>query len=244
MVLAVGGDGVADALTARGFRPLRASEDLAQSSEVADLAAAVLIGYGPRVAWFDLAAAHWAIQRGKPWIATNTDLTVPLPFGSAPGNGAMVGLLRNSTGTTPTVVGKPKPALFDALAEQVGSRNLLVIGDRLDTDIDGALAAGMDSLLVLTGVHGLPDLVSRPTDAWPTYIAHDLRSLHAEPARVWVDGDHLRTDSDHPLVAAVARAALGLESGAPTFGPSPLIDVRGVRSARPAQASVAATVSR
>lgn len=230
-ILAVGGEGVASALQAAGLVPLRASQDLAESSAIADRAVAVLVGYGPLVAWFDLAAAHWAITRGKPWFATNTDPTVPLPFGRAPGNGAMVGLLARSSGVDPTVIGKPQPALFNALAAQIGTRDALVIGDRLDTDIDGALAAGMPSLLVLTGVHGLEDLALRAADAWPTFVAEDLRALHGPVVRVWRDREGLHGDSEHPLVAAVLAAARG---SAPTWTPSvddpaPLIDVSGLR---------------
>lgn len=230
-VLAVGGDGVAQAIVGVGLVALRASEDLATCDAVADRASAVLVGYGPKVAWFDLAAAHWAIARGRPWFATNTDPTVPLPYGPAPGNGAMVGLLRNSTGVEPMVIGKPKPSLFDAIAATLETRDVLVIGDRLDTDIDGALAAGMDSLLVLTGVHGPQELAQRDLARWPSYIAQDLRSLRGPVARIWRDGQRLVSDTSHPLVEQVLAAAQGLhvQPEALTAGPSPLIDVRGVR---------------
>lgn len=225
-VLAIGGDGVAQGLLDAGLTPLRASADLEQASAVADAAQAVLIGYGPLVAWFDLAAGHWAIERGKPWYATNTDPTVPLPFGKAPGNGAMVGLLRTSTGVAPTVIGKPQPALFHALVEHLGTRDALVIGDRLDTDIDGALAAGLPSLLVCTGVHGPADLLDRPASTWPDYIAQDLRSLQQEP----VDPRDANADG-HPLVAAVRSVLQGQApaSWEPTDAASPLLDLRAAR---------------
>lgn len=233
-VLAVGGDGVADSLVAVGLVPLRASQDLAECNEVADRAAAVVMGYGPTVAWFDLATAHWAIERGKPWFATNTDPTVPLPFGRAPGNGAMVGLLRTSTGINPTVIGKPQPALFEALASKLATREVLVIGDRLDTDIDGALAAAMDSLLVLTGVHEPRDLALRPTSQWPTFVAQDLRSFTQPVVKLRFEQGQVVADalSDDPLVRAVVDAAEGRESasGWKSDGPSPLIDVRALAS--------------
>ena len=227
-VLAVGGDGVAGALSSVGLVALRASQDLAKSNDVANAAVAVLIGYGPQVAWFDLATAHWAIERGKPWFATNTDPTVPLAYGLAPGNGAMVGLLRNSTGVEPEVIGKPKPTLFNALAEQLGTRDILVIGDRLDTDVDGAIAAGLDSLLVLTGVHGVAELALRPTDVWPTLVAQDLRGLQAPIARIWREGGNVVADSKHPLVDALVLAAQGIGTmiDADMLEVSPLVDVR------------------
>ncbi len=230
-VLAVGGDGVAEALLSEGLSPLRASQDLAMSNDVANGAAAVLVGYGPLVAWFDLATAHWAIERGKPWFATNTDPTVPLAFGRAPGNGAMVGLLIHSTGVEPVVIGKPKPTLFNALAAQLETRDILVIGDRLDTDIDGAIAAGLDSLLVLTGVHGIADLALRPTDAWPMLIAQDLRGLHAPIARIWRDGGNVLADSEHPLVGALVQAARGTHTkiDIAMLEAAPLVDVSALR---------------
>ena len=231
LVLAVGGDGVADALLSVGLVPLRASQDLAISNDVANVAAAVLVGYGPQVAWFDLAAAHWAIERGRPWFATNTDPTVPLAYGRAPGNGAMVGLLRNSTGVEPLVIGKPKPTLFNALAERLGTRDILVIGDRLDTDIDGAIAAQLDSLLVLTGVHGIAELALRTTEVWPTLVAQDLRGLHAPVARIWREGGKVLTDSEHPLVDALVLAAQGIPTmiDVDMLEAPPLVDVRALR---------------
>lgn len=232
-VLAIGGEGVAESLHAAGLVALRASEDLAASSAAADAAMAVLIGYGPRVAWFDLAAAHWAIMRGKPWVATNTDPTVPLPFGNAPGNGAMVELLERSTGSTPTVIGKPKPSLFEELARALGTRRVLVIGDRLDTDIDGAIAAGMDSVLVCTGVHGPADLAARPATRWPTYVAQDLRSLLFEPTPL--SQHELESARSTSLAGAVVAALRGnAQIGTwRTEAPSPLFELRGMPTNRP-----------
>lgn len=229
-VLAVGGEGVASSLLDVGLVPLRAVEDLAENSSLADLAEAVLVGYGPKVAWFDLATAHWAIERGKPWFATNTDPTVPLPYGRAPGNGAMVGLLHRSTNVEPTVIGKPQPALFDALAAELGTRNALVIGDRLDTDIDGAIAANMDSLLVLTGVHGPSDLAARSTATWPGFIAQDLRSLESQVIRLRREGGRVVADSTHPLARALECAAAGdtPNMDSRTAEASPLFDARGI----------------
>lgn len=212
-VLAVGGEGVANALESVGLTPLRASADLDATHVAIEQAAAVLIGYGPLVAWFDLAAAHFAITRGIPWFATNTDATVPTKYGRAPGNGAMVNLLRASTGDEPIVIGKPQPGLFEACMARHGSSDLLVVGDRLDTDIDGAVATGLDSLLVLTGVHGLSDLAHQPLAHWPTFVAPDLRSLAlpaATPklaAGVWVPS------TASPFERDIVRFLNGMRSG-------------------------------
>lgn len=238
-VLAVGGEGVAVSLLAVGLQPIRSSADMATANAVADRARAVVVGYGPLVAWYDLAAAHWAIERGARWIATNTDATVPLQFGRAPGNGAIVGLLQRSTGRKPEVIGKPQPRLFQELVRRSAAERALVVGDRLDTDIDGAISAGLDSLLVCTGVHGPADLEERDFTAWPTYVARDLRSLHSGTVRVELDAGRVVADSDDPLtraVVAAANARLGVRApGAPgasrdgergsELDASPLIDV-------------------
>ena len=149
--------------------------------------AAVAQGYGPQVGWSDLAEASVAIRAGALWLATNTDLTLPSPRGPLPGNGSLVAALRTALGREPdVVVGKPEPALFVTAARRVNAGRALVVGDRLDTDIEGAVRAGMDSLLVLTGVHNLDDLAEAPENQRPTFVAKDLSGLFAapEPLRV------------------------------------------------------------
>ena len=232
-VLAVGGPGVAWALETAGLRPLRASAELAVGDDVARRAAAVMMGYGPAVAWHDLAAASWAIQRGVPWMATNTDSTVPTPFGRAPGNGSLVRALIHATGCEPLIAGKPQPTLFETTIAEIGTRDVLVIGDRFDTDIDGAAACGIDSMLVLTGVHGLAELAAQPFERWPQFIAQDLRSLTADVVTVERDGESLSTASDHPLATAVvvaARDRMGQHLERPAYvateAVAPVVDVR------------------
>jgi glycerol-1-phosphatase len=142
--------------------------------------AAVVQGYSPDVAWTDLADACVAIRAGAWWVATNTDRTLPSPRGPLPGNGALVAALAAALSRDPDrVVGKPDPAFFASVAELAGSRRPLVVGDRLDTDIAGARAAGMDSLLVLTGVTGAGEARSARGDQRPTHIGDDLGALLA-----------------------------------------------------------------
>ena len=94
-----------------------------------------------------------AVRAGARWVATNTDRTLPSGRGPLPGNGSLVAVLRTALGRDPdVVVGKPEPALFATAARRAGAGRTLVVGDRLDTDIEGARRAGLDSLLVLTGV--------------------------------------------------------------------------------------------
>lgn len=172
-VLAVGGPGVAAALEEVGLRAVGTSA----SSGVT--VAAVLQGYGADVGWRDLAEAAYAVQAGARWVATNDDATLPTERGSAPGNGMLVAAVRAATEVDAEVVGKPHTPLYELSAAVLGTSpgRTLAIGDRLDTDIAGAAAAGMDSLLVLTGVSGVADLAAAPLGARPRFVAADLRCL-------------------------------------------------------------------
>lgn len=176
-VLAVGGPGLSAALHEYGLEPVTAVELAADPSGGV---AAVLQGLGHDIGWPDLAQAAYAIQAGATWVATNLDRTLPTEHGLAPGNGAMIAAVRCAVGSDPVAVGKPAADLYELAAHAAGASldQMLAIGDRLDTDITGAQAAGMDSLMVLTGVDGPVDL-SRVTDPVlrPTYVASTLAAL-------------------------------------------------------------------
>src|SRR5206468_12874974 len=105
------------------------------------------------------AQAALVVAAGAEWIATNTDTTLPTARGLQPGNGTLVAAVAAATGRRPVVAGKPERALVDEAVRRVGGSRPLAVGDRLDTDIQGAVRAGMDSLLVLTGVSRLEDLI-------------------------------------------------------------------------------------
>jgi hypothetical protein len=127
-------------------------------------------------------------------MATNTDRTLPSPRGPLPGNGSLVSVLRTALDRDPdVVVGKPAPALFETAASLSKSKRPLAVGDRLDTDIEGAVGAGMDSLLVLTGVSGPAELLAAPPQRRPTYVAADLSGLFgdASAARLPAGTDEL-----------------------------------------------------
>lgn len=167
-VLVIGGDGLRQALLGHGLTLVSSADDDP---------VAVVQGYRPDTTWQDLAEAAYAVQRGVPWFAANTDRTMPTAHGIAPGNGALVGAVAAATGTWPTVAGKPEPALHRETMLRTHARHPLIVGDRLDTDIEGANRAGVDSLLVLTGVTRLEQLRDAPAEQQPTYVAQDLRGL-------------------------------------------------------------------
>ncbi|MCX7521347.1 HAD-IIA family hydrolase [Microbacterium sp. STN6] len=170
-VLVVGGDGLVDELTKAGYGVTRSADDGP---------AAVVQGFSKDVGWRDLAEASFALgsDADMPWIATNTDWTLPVERGLAPGNGTLVSAVHSAVGRLPEVAGKPETPIFDAATERFAARHPLFIGDRLDTDILGANRAGMDSLMVLTGVDHAKQLIAVDRNSRPTFIVEDLRGLH------------------------------------------------------------------
>ncbi|AYF28295.1 HAD family hydrolase [Micromonospora tulbaghiae] len=179
-VLVVGAEALRAELRAVGLRPVSTADE--EPTAVAQ-------GYGPQVGWSDLAEASLAVRAGAPWYATNTDRTLPSPRGPLPGNGSLVAVLRTALGRDPdVVVGKPEPALFTTAARRAGTGRTLVVGDRLDTDIEGARRAGLDSLLVLTGVSDAAELLAAPEERRPAYVSFDLAGLFDPAAVVAVPG--------------------------------------------------------
>jgi glycerol 3-phosphatase-2 len=183
-VLVVGAEALRAEVRDAGLTPVDRFEDSP---------AAVVQGYGPDVGWKILAEAALSVRAGATWMATNTDRTLPSPRGPLPGNGSLVAVLRTALDREPdVVVGKPAPALFTTAAAQYAARRPLVVGDRLDTDIEGAVGAGMDSLLVLTGVSGPAELLAAPPHRRPAYVAEDVSGLFVpeDHVRVPVQGNH------------------------------------------------------
>ncbi|MDA5285058.1 HAD-IIA family hydrolase [Streptomyces sp. NPDC054904] len=169
-VLVIGGEGLRVALRERGLVPVDSAEE--------EGLAAVVQGYGgPDLAWGRFAEASYAINRGVPWYASNTDLTIPGARGIAPGNGAAVEVVRIATGAEPQVAGKPLPPMHRETVLRTGAKRPLVVGDRLDTDIEGAHNGDVDSLLVLTGVTDAAQLLRAEPKHRPTYVDRDLRGL-------------------------------------------------------------------
>ncbi|MBD8608006.1 HAD-IIA family hydrolase [Aeromicrobium sp. CFBP 8757] len=182
-VLVVGGEGLTVPLEQRGLRCVTSLDDGP---------VAVVQGFHADIGWHDLAEAAYAIQSGLPWYASNTDMTVPTARGIAPGNGSLVQAVRTATGAEPIVAGKPERALFDETIARVGGTHPLMVGDRLDTDIDGAIAAGIDSLAVLTGVSSLQEIADADPGHRPTFVSHDLRGLAEQHPEVMVEGGRAR----------------------------------------------------
>lgn len=199
-VLVVGGEGVREALAETG---------LVGVESVDDEPVAVLQGWGVDLTWQQLNEAAIAVHRGALWVATNVDPTRPTDRGLVPGNGAAVAAVRMAVTVDPEVAGKPYPPLLAVTAERLGTTRPIFVGDRLDTDIAGAVNARMDSMLVLTGSHGPADLLAAPSGSRPTHLGHDLRDLLAPARTVQLDGDQARCGD----AVVTAGAALQLTAG-------------------------------
>ncbi|HEX4444496.1 MAG TPA: HAD-IIA family hydrolase [Galbitalea sp.] len=198
-VLVVGGAGLIDVVRAAGFVPTDSAEDSP---------AAVIQGFAPEVGWKQLAEAAYALARdadgnGIPWVATNTDWTIPQERGIAPGNGTLVSAVHTAVGILPVVAGKPEVAIFDEAIARFGGSSPIFIGDRLDTDILGANRAGIPSVMVLTGIDGAKQVIAAPPESRPHFLLDDLRGL-SEPYPTVLAGE----DSDGSVVTQVGSSVV------------------------------------
>jgi len=208
-VLVVGGDGLTDEVTRAGFRVTRSAEDAP---------AAVVQGFHPSVGWTELAEASFALHAGIPWIATNTDWTIPVARGIAPGNGTLVSAVHTAVGRLPRVAGKPETPIFTEAVARFGGRHPLFLGDRLDTDVLGANRAGIPAALVLTGVDGAKQVLAADARSRPTFLLEDLRGLHEpypEPRRQTdASGDVITVVNDARVRVSGARVTVDAEGAA------------------------------
>lgn len=179
-VLAVGGDGLHQALADLGLVGVFSADDHP---------VAVIQGYDPELSWELITEAALAIRRGALWVATNTDPTRPTDRGLVPGNGAAVAAVRAAVETDPVVAGKPEPPLLEETIRRIGSDRPIFVGDRIDTDIAGAGNVDIDSMLVLTGAHGPVQLFSAIGLERPTHIGLNAGDLLVAERRVRPAGE-------------------------------------------------------
>lgn len=211
-VLVIGTESLTAEVRRAGLSPVTA----------ADGADAVVQGYSPDVSWRDLAEATVAVREGALWVATNPDLTLPSKRGPLPGNGALIGAVQTATGRGPDVVaGKPGPAMFEQAAATAPELSALVVGDRWDTDIEGAVAAGVPSMLVLSGITRPAEVLTIPENARPEYLGWGLRDVRLpQPRPEWrgasvvcggftavAEGAHLRLSGEGDALDALRALA-------------------------------------
>lgn len=126
---------------------LRAVNGTAQAAH----AEVVVVGGTDQVGYPELRDASLSARRGAAFVATARDPTLPRPDGPWPGTGALLAAIETASGCTAQIVGKPEPGLMRTAVDRLGEGRTLVVGDRLDSDVAAASAAGLDAALVLSG---------------------------------------------------------------------------------------------
>jgi 4-nitrophenyl phosphatase len=168
-VFVIGEDGIRQALAENGFT-------LWDEESAADY---VIVGMDRGLTWDKLARATLNIRAGATFIGTNSDATFPTERGIVFGNGAVLALLQTATGVEPSVIGKPAPIMYQQAMGRLGGNfeDTAALGDRLETDILGAVRAGIRSILVLSGVSTREQLIS--LDYQPQWVFDDIVELIA-----------------------------------------------------------------
>lgn len=167
--LVIGMDGLTEPLAERGA-------ELVDDHHAADV---VVVGIDLELTWHKLRAATLALRRGARFVGTNADATFPAPDGLVPGNGATLAALQTASERRPEIAGKPQTPMFEAARRRLPDGPVLVVGDRLDTDVAGGAAMDWDTSVVLTGV-ATSDAAARANPA-PTYVLDSLTALLAPP---------------------------------------------------------------
>lgn len=167
-VYAIGEDGVQNALREQGFVLCNEYDVSAQF---------VVCGMDRGVTWDKLATATLNINAGAAFIGTNPDTTLPTERGFTHGNGAILACLQTATGRAPVIVGKPEPLMYQQALARLNAdpTTTAAIGDRLETDILGAVRAGIKSVFVLSGISSRQQL--QTIDYQPTWVMDDIRDV-------------------------------------------------------------------
>lgn len=163
--LVIGMDGLRTALRSRGCELVDDPFD----------AEVVVVGLDTEMTYDTLVRGTRALLAGARFVASNADHSFPAADGISPGAGAVVAALATASRRTPELAGKPNPALYETAAAVLPDGELLMIGDKIETDIAGAAALGWDTALVLTGVSERSELDG--ADPAPTWVADDLATL-------------------------------------------------------------------
>lgn len=153
--------------------------------ESADAPAFVVVGLDTEVTYAKLRQACLLINAGARFIGTNPDVSLPVAEGLVPGCGAQLAFLQAATGVVPFIIGKPGATMFHIAITQLqcDATRTIAVGDRLDTDIAGSLAAGLTSGLVLTGVATRADVAVATPEQTPHVVYADLPELVAAWSR-------------------------------------------------------------
>ncbi|CAG9612549.1 Acid sugar phosphatase [Bacillus rhizoplanae] len=161
-VYMIGEEGLRDALVEKGFTLVDNNPDF------------VVVGLDREVTYEKLAKACLAVRNGATFISTNGDIAIPTERGLLPGNGSLTSVVTVSTTVNPIFIGKPESIIMEQALKVLGTtkEETLMVGDNYDTDILAGMNAGMDTLLVHTGVTSVEKLTEY--DVQPTHVIHSL----------------------------------------------------------------------
>ncbi len=124
----------------------------------------------------ELLAAKRALDRGAALFATSHDPTMPMPGGEWPGTGSILAAVETASGKSAVIGGKPEHHLFAmAIAAIGGPKRLAMVGDRISSDIDGGRAAGLATVLVLSGTSDRAD--AEAAEPGPDHVIENLAGL-------------------------------------------------------------------
>ncbi|WP_296593681.1 HAD-IIA family hydrolase [Methylophaga sp.] len=177
-VFVIGESGLIEPLQQQGFTITSTYYPTDPDAETGDIWADIVVsGLDRQLNWNKLATATLNLRAGAEFYATNADTTLPTELGEVMGNGGVLAALTAATGIEPIVIGKPEPILYQHAFEILGTdkHNTIAIGDRLNTDILGAVNAGMRSIMVLTGVSSEADLAE--IDYKPDWVFQDIQEI-------------------------------------------------------------------
>ncbi|WIK65270.1 HAD hydrolase-like protein [Gleimia hominis] len=168
-VYVIGGQGLREAVQEAGFEVVASADDHPD---------AVVQGFDRSVDWQTLSEGAFAINAGAKYYASNLDASLPVERGFALGNGALVRAVRYATNVKPTAGGKPLPGIYHRATALVGAEHPVAVGDRLETDVAGALQASVPCLHVLTGVHDAKAVILAERGLRPQLVHTDMRGLN------------------------------------------------------------------
>jgi len=177
-VFVIGEDGLRQPLIDQGFTLTELYQVNQADKGIHDQGADLVVsGLDRQLTWDKLATATLNIKAGAQFYATNADTTLPTELGEVMGNGGTLAALSAATGVNAISIGKPEPILYQQALAILGTQaeNTIAIGDRLDTDILGAINAGMRSILVLTGVSAIQDI--ERVEYEPTWVMDDITEV-------------------------------------------------------------------
>jgi 4-nitrophenyl phosphatase len=170
----VGEQGATEPLIKQGFI-LTGLYEINQHGDAPQNGANIVVcGKDHTLTWDKLATATLNIRAGAQFVATNADTTLPTERGVTHGNGAILAALQVATDVVPLCVGKPEPIMYQQAMKILASTpdETIAIGDRLETDILGAVRADIRSIMVLTGISSEEDL--KTSDYQPTWVMPDI----------------------------------------------------------------------